>query len=168
MSVGIGSERLASRGNNASALASEHSSHIIRPLEKNGSILLTPLSLRRNDRSHSNEHSSVTIQCGNALFRITRIPLQFCLSRIQSKEKKELETTLCPLIGATITSALDCDAMTHLITPDRISTAKSISAWILDVPTVTMEYVRALVELVDLIKDIVYCAMVQHQDMTIT
>jgi hypothetical protein len=42
-----------------------------------------------------------------------------------------------------VTSNFDCDCVTHLVSPDKSSTAKSISAWALNIPTVTSDFVRA-------------------------
>ncbi len=153
-SRGANSQSGGSAGGGGVGILLQGPNQIVKPLEKNGSIILAPLSLHPHEESSSSLSSSpspplsVTVQCGNAYFKITRIPLEFCTSRIQAKEKKEIESLL-PTIGATLSSTFECNTITHLITPDRISTAKSISAWALNVPIVTSDYVKALAERTD-------------------
>jgi hypothetical protein len=116
-----------------------NSNLVTKTVEKNGSIVIQSLTLR--DGSHVKDNYAL-VQVGNALFKITRIRLEFCLSRLQPKEKKELEE-LGGKIGANVTSNFDCDCVTHLVSPDKSSTAKSISAWALNIPTVTSDFVRS-------------------------
>ena len=134
-----------------SAVAQHHlqdNNYTIREIEKNKSIILSTLSLPKRTGVESRETappSSVLVQVGVAMFKITRIPLDFCCSRLSTKEKRELED-LAPSIGATITSTFQWDTITHLISPDQSSTAKFISAWSLNVPTVTGDFMRAIAE----------------------
>ena len=114
-------------------LRSQNRDQIIKILEKNGSIVLSALSVR---------NGSAAVQIGNALFKVTRVPLELCLSRIQAKEKKEVDE-LGRKIGANVTTNFDCNTITYLVSPDQASTAKSISAWAIDVPTVTVDFLRA-------------------------
>lgn len=116
-----------------------NSSLVTKTLEKNGSVVIESLTLREGSQIKDNY---ALVQVGNALFKVTRIRLEFCLSRLQPKEKKELEG-LGEIIGANITSTFDCDSITHLVSPDKSSTAKSISAWALNIPTVTSDFIRA-------------------------
>ena len=54
--------------------------------------------------------------------------MQFCLSRLDSKQKKECEE--CgPRVGADITTTFDCDNIKYLVSPDKSTTAKLISSW---------------------------------------
>jgi len=107
---------------------------------KNNRIILSSLSIRANQKSDR----CVIVEVGNAYFKITRIPLEFCLSRLTSKQKKELEGE-GSRIGANITTTFDNDTITYLVAPDKSTTAKSISAWALNVPTVTVDFISALV-----------------------
>lgn len=100
--------------------------------------MLSTLSLRKDKA----RNGSVVIQVGTALFRVTRVHLEFCLSRLQAKEKKEMEE-LGREIGVSVKTTFDCDTITYLVSPDKSSTAKSISAWALNVPTITVEFLRA-------------------------
>eukprot|EP00554_Chaetoceros_debilis_P010946 CAMPEP_0194108162 /NCGR_PEP_ID=MMETSP0150-20130528/7912_1 /TAXON_ID=122233 /ORGANISM="Chaetoceros debilis, Strain MM31A-1" /LENGTH=932 /DNA_ID=CAMNT_0038796793 /DNA_START=106 /DNA_END=2904 /DNA_ORIENTATION=- len=118
------------------------------PVEKKGSIILSSLSLKEikeedEKKGNSNSNSKYAIvRCGNAIFKITRIPMEFCTSRLPPKDKKEIETT-APSIGASVATAFHCSTITHLISIDKSSTAKWISAWACNVPLVTVEYIRA-------------------------
>jgi len=51
-------------------------------------------------------------------------------------------------IGANLTNQFDVRSTTHLVTPDRVSTAKTICAWASRTPIVTTDFVRALASFV--------------------
>ena len=135
---GAGASALVPSQFSATPLLGQNPNQITKVLDKNGSIVLSTLSLRKDKA----RNGSVVIQVGTALFRVTRVSLEFCLSRLQAKEKKEMEE-LGREIGVSVTTTFDCDTITYLVSPDMSSTAKSISAWALDVPTVTVEFLRA-------------------------
>jgi len=143
---------------------------INKTLEKHNSIVLPALSIphcngngNNNGNGNGNEEKADTnqaqkqdillttiIQCGNAQFRITRIPLFFCLSRTTTSEKKKI-AAVSSSIGAYITPSFlindssmtttPTPSTTHLIAPDRTSTAKMICAWTLSIPVVTSKFV---------------------------
>lgn len=135
---GAGASGLASSQFSAAPLLRQHPNQITKIVDRNGSIVLSTLSLRKDKE----RNGSAVIQVGTALFKVTRVPLEFCLSRLQAKEKKEMEN-LGREIGGSVTTTFDCDTITYLVSPDKSSTAKSMSAWALDVPTVTVEFLRA-------------------------
>lgn len=123
-------------------------SHTMKTVEKNGHLILHCLSLRDNwnhERQSAIAPLSVVVQCGSAHFTISRVPMEFCTSRISATSKKKLES-IAPSIGATMTNFVNPHTMTHLIAPDQMSSAKNISAWIMNVPVVTEEYVYALAD----------------------
>jgi len=128
-------------GNAPALLSMNNPNQTTKILEKNGSIILTSLSLRQGKK----RDGSVSIQVGNALFKVTRVPLEFCLSRLEAKDKKHVEA-LGPLVGANVTVAFDPDTITYIVSPDKLVTSKSLSAWALNVPNVTDGYIRALAE----------------------
>ena len=126
-----------------SALSSKY---IERKVSKDDHYILQSLSfpLHQDDvREWTNEASPVKIRCGNVCIQLSRIRLQLCFSRIQPVQKKKI-IPLLPGIGASITSEFSLNT-THLVTPDLISTAKTICAWTCNIPIVTMSYINALV-----------------------
>ncbi len=127
----------------ASSVISMHlknSDCITKHIDKNKSLLLPSLSVREGHKSDA----TVTVQIGNAFFKITRVPLEFCLSRLPTKEKKELQA-MGPRIGARVTTVFDHESIKYLVCPDKASTAKFISAWALNVPAVTADFIHAFV-----------------------
>eukprot|EP01083_Nonionella_stella_P205103 747214_1 len=101
------------------------------PVEKKGSIILSSLSLKEikeEDRNVNTDSKYAIVRCGNAIFKITRIPMEFCTSRLPPKDKKEIEA-IAPYIGASVATAFHCSTITHLVSIDKSSTAKWISAW---------------------------------------
>jgi hypothetical protein len=119
---------------------------INKAVEKNKSIMLPSLSILNDDEDEEldENHLSVIVHCGNVKFRVTRVPLNFCISRTSQAEKKQM-LTLALKAGFRITSFVHRSS-THLITSDKTATAKTISAYALSIPIVTAQYVMALSE----------------------
>ena len=116
-----------------------------RLIERGGSLVLTSLSVSsspEDDRIGMQTELIMLGQNGSTL-KISRVHLQFCLSRIESTAKRRVND-LAGRVGALLTSGWDPRTTTHLITDRRISTAKSISAWACGRPIVTPAYVDAL------------------------
>ena len=123
-------------------------SNIVKILDKNGSIVLPTLSLFPNhDEQPTTSYESqltTVIQCGSVYFRVTRIPLNLCCSRLSPSDKKKV-TNVAPSIGARIKSSFDLST-THLVTPNRTFVAKLVCAWTLSIPAVTPSFVSAMSE----------------------
>ena len=95
-----------------SAAASVHLQNpdqfFLKPLEKGKGMVIPALSIREDKV----RNATVRIVVGSTIFKITRMSMQFCLSRLDSKQKKEWEE--CgPRVGADITTAFDCDNIAH-------------------------------------------------------
>lgn len=112
-------------------------------LEMNSSAILFPLS-HTVDPKQSMEGSHVTILFGpqGSGIRLTLIPLQFTFSRLASKDQDRLVSCL-HTIGASHCNTWDVHS-THLVTKEAKATAKHIMAWASCKPTVTQDYVLAL------------------------
>lgn len=114
--------------------------YIVKNLEKNGSIVIPTLSLPPSDEHMIHEtHLTADIQCGSACFRVTRVPLNFCVSRLPSSDRKEV-INAAPMIGARVMSSIDLST-SHLITPNRKFVAKLVGAWVRSIPVVTPSFV---------------------------
>jgi hypothetical protein len=89
-------------------------------------------------------HGQVIIQVGQngSTLVIQRVPYRMALSRVSAKIK-DLWSSRCYLLGVTLLETLD-ESMTHLVTVDRITNAKSLTAWCLSKPLVTVEFLEAL------------------------
>jgi hypothetical protein len=111
---------------------SEESGYTVKILKKNGRIVLPSLSIRANKKNES----SVIVQIGQAAFKITRVPLEFCLSRLTSEQEKDLER-IGPRIGANVTTTFNNETITCLVSPHKPTTE-------LDIPTVSVDFIRAL------------------------
>ena len=111
---------------------SEESGYTVKILKKNGRIILHSLSIRANRKNES----SVIVQIGQAAFKITRVPLEFCLSRFGPDQEKDLER-IGPRIGANITTTFNGKTITCLVSPHKPTT-------VLDIPTVSSDFIRAL------------------------
>ena len=95
-----------------SAAASVHLQNpdqfFLKPLEKGKGMVIPALSIREDKV----RNATVRIVVGSTIFKITRMSMQFCLSRLDSKQKKECEE--CgPRVGADITTTFDCDNIAH-------------------------------------------------------
>lgn len=115
--------------------------NVTEPVKKEGSIILPSLSLVGT----SKKTKYVLIQVGYSVFKVTRVPFECCVSRLSPKDKKKVEE-LGPLVGAHISSAFDVDNVNYLISPDRSSTGKYISAWTLNIPTISPSFISAFAE----------------------
>ena len=113
-------------------------------MDMNSSTILLPLS-HSMDETKSMKDSHVTILFGpqGSGIRLTLIPLQFTFSRLASKDQDRLLSRL-HTIGATHTPQWDVANSTHLVTKENKATAKHIMAWACCKPTVTQDYVLAL------------------------
>jgi hypothetical protein len=142
-------EQFPSQGQQSSSLPSllnfDMDSHTMKTVEKNGHLILHCLSSYQQTSISPSPLKSVLVQCGSAYFTISRIPMEFCTSRISASSKKKLES-VAPYIGAVVTNVVHPKTMTHLIAPDQMSSAKNISAWIMNVPVVTEDYVYAIAD----------------------
>jgi len=98
-----------------------------------------------NNNTARKSSLSTTIQCGNAILNVTRITLNICHSQLRSADSRRIRQA-STTIGATITSTIDGPTTTYLVSPTRISTAKSICAWMYQIPVVSMSFVDALAE----------------------
>ena len=124
-------------------LSNNHNQLKSKKVEKNGSIILPSLSLPQDDDTELDQESlTAIIQCGHVKFQVTRVPLNFCISRVSQAEKKKI-VTLAPSLGARVTTLVH-KSSTHLITAERTCTAKAISAWALSIPMCTPSFVEAL------------------------
>lgn len=112
-------------------------------LEMNSTSILFPLSHTVNPKQ-SMEGSHVTILFGpqGSGIRLTLIPLRFTFSRLASKDQDRLVSRL-HTIGATHCNTWDVHS-THLVTKESKATAKHIMAWASCKPTVSQDYVLAL------------------------
>ena len=121
------------------------SKYVERKVPQDEHYILKSLSIPLNKDADSElPNLIIRIRCGKQYIRISRIRLKFCFSRIPPAEKKRI-LSLLPNIGACLTSEFSLDT-THLVTPDLISTAKTICAWTCNVPIVTMSFIDALLE----------------------
>ncbi len=121
---------------------------ICKKLDKNESVILPTLSLPNDDDEELDQNNLfVIIQCGLVSFKVTRIPLNFCITRASPSDKKKI-ANLASSLGARITSYV-YKSTTHLITPDSTSTAKVISAWALSIPIIIPKFVIDLSERTD-------------------
>ena len=113
-------------------------------MDTNSSTILLPLSHSMNE-TKSMKDSHVTILFGpqGSGIRLTLIPLKFTFSRLASKDQDRLLSRL-HTIGATHTPQWDVANSTHLVTKENKATAKHIMAWACCKPTVTQDYVLAL------------------------
>jgi len=107
-----------------------------------GKFILTSLSLQKDDKSGI-KSLFTTIQCGNLVLNITRIPLEICHTQLKAGDKKRLGDA-CKKIGATITSKINNLTTKYLIAPEqRTPTFKTIYAWMHQIPVVSMSFVDA-------------------------
>lgn len=137
----------------SSAIVPEWIQNKIRKRVQN-KVILTSLCLPKDtgvdtfadNKMNTNKSAlSTTIQCGNAILNVTRITLNICYSQLRSADAKRLREASAN-IGATITSTIDALTTTHLVSPSQISTAKSICAWMYQIPVVSISFVDALAE----------------------
>ena len=142
-------EQFPSQGQQSSSLPSvlnlDMDSYTMKTVEKNGHLILHCLSSYQQTSISPPPLKNVVVQCGSAYFTISRIPMEFCTSRISASSKKKLES-VAPYIGAIVTNVVHPKTMTHLVAPDQMSSAKNISAWIMNVPVVTEAYVYAIAD----------------------
>ena len=84
------------------------------------------------------------VQCGQngSTLVIQRVPIRMALSRV-NKKTKDLWSSRCHFLGTTLLETMDA-SMTHLVTVDRVTNAKSLTAWCLQKPLVTFDYLEAL------------------------
>jgi hypothetical protein len=109
-------------------------------LELQSTTILLPLSHSINQ--HSNPHVTILFGPQGSGIQLTLIPLQFTFSRLSSKDQ-DLFLSRLPTIGAVHSPQWNAQS-THLITKESKATAKHIMAWACCKPTVTQDYVLAL------------------------
>jgi hypothetical protein len=80
-------------------------------------------------------------QNGSTLI-VQRIPLRIVMSRITKKIKDQWMKRRY-LLGMTVLETID-STTTHLVTDDRVTNVKSLTAWCLSKPLVTMDFLEAM------------------------
>lgn len=92
------------------------------------------------------ENGRVIVQCGQngSTIVISRVPLNVVFSRLDKVIKDNLMIQL-PLIGAQTVNFFDTTT-THLVAKDRICNAKNLVAWLSETPTVTSDFMTALLD----------------------
>ena len=119
----------------AAKLVSNATKSGLRRLESKSSLVLSELS-RTNGR--------VLIQCGQngSLLVVKRIPLNIAFSRID-KATQRLWTQRFYALGASHVETLD-KSLSYLVVANRISNAKSLIAWSLKKPMVTIGFLESM------------------------
>lgn len=136
---------LSEKQTKAAQMLNENTNQIpkFQKLDMNSSAILLPLSHTMKEKK-SMEGSSVTILFGpqGSGIKLTLIPLQFTFSRMSSKDQDRLVSRL-HTIGAMHCSSWSVHS-THLVAKESKATAKHIAAWASCRPTVTQDYILAL------------------------